>query len=98
MVDSPVLTKSSDLPDADNLRIGFKKEIILDQNSRDLIESYCKLPSDKVESHLYAVVGHSLCIPSCVLHQTHRQLAGKSMESLSMAFHWHVVIFCSHDQ
>ena len=44
------------VPDSDNLAIGFRKEIVLDNKSRQLIESYCKLPSDQVIPHLYAVV------------------------------------------
>ncbi|OCK74026.1 hypothetical protein K432DRAFT_410206 [Lepidopterella palustris CBS 459.81] len=55
MADAQVPTVSNELPETDNLAIGFKKEIILDQKCRDLIESYCKLPSDQVVPHLYAV-------------------------------------------
>jgi hypothetical protein len=43
MADAQVATLSNELPETDNLAIGFKKEIILDQNCRDLIERYCVL-------------------------------------------------------
>ncbi|CAI6241410.1 unnamed protein product [Periconia digitata] len=55
MADAQVPTMSNKLPETDNLAIGFKKEIILDQKSRNLIESYCQMPSDQVVPHLYAV-------------------------------------------
>ena len=67
MADAQIPTASNKLPESDNLAIGFKKEIILDQKSRILIESYCRLPPDHVVPHLYAVVGHPDVQESCML-------------------------------